>query len=76
MKWRELGNAVLVTAGLFVVIGIALCVTYLFPWCSVVFLFILVVILIYRTMTKDESKDNDSDRMAWFSNDEREEDEE
>lgn len=74
MKWRELGSAVLVTAGLFVVTGTAICVSYLFPWASIIFLFILVVILIYRAMTKDQSNDSDNDRMQWFSNDEDEED--
>ena len=72
MKWKTLGNALLLTIGLFCIIGIALFLTRLFPWLSVAGLFILVVLLIYNAMVRDERYDRDSDRLQWFSNDEDE----
>lgn len=75
MKWKMLGNALLLTIGLFCIIGIALFLTRLFPWLSVAGLFILVVLLIYNAMTR-ERYDSDNDRMQWFSNDEDEDENE
>lgn len=76
MKWKILGNALLITTGLFCIIGITLFLTRLFPWLSVAGLFILVVLLIYNAMVRDERYDRDNDRLQWFSNDEDENEEE
>lgn len=74
MKWKMFGNALLITTGLFCIVGGVLFLTYLFPWFSVAILFIAVVFLIYNAMTR-ERYDSDNDRMQWFSNDEKEDEE-
>lgn len=76
MKWKTLGNALLITTGLFCIMGGVLFLTRLFPWLSVAGLFILVVLLIYNAMVRDEMYDSDNDRKQWFSNDEDENEEE
>ena len=74
MKWKLLCNALLITIGLFCIIGIVMLLTDLFPWFYVAIIFIAVFLLIYNSMTR-ERYDSDNDRMRWFSNDEDEEDE-
>lgn len=74
MKWKLLCNALLITIGLFCIIGVVMFLTDLFPWFDVTIIFIAVFLLIYNSMTR-ERYDNDNDRMQWFSNDEDEEDE-
>lgn len=75
MKWKMFGNALLITTGLFCIIGGVLFLTHLFPWFSVTILFIAVVLIIYNAMTRYERCDSDNDRMRWFSNDEKEDEE-
>lgn len=72
MKWKMLGNALLITTGLFCIVGGVLFLTNLFPWFSVAILFIAVVLIIYNSMTRYERYDSDNDRMQWFSNNEDE----
>lgn len=74
MKWKSLCNALLITIGLFCIIGIVMFLTDLFSWFYVAIIFIAVFLLIYNSMTR-ERYDSDNDRMQWFSNDEDEEDE-
>lgn len=63
MKWKMLGNALLITTGIFCIISIAILLTCLFPWLSVAGLFIIIVLLIYFAMEQDERYDSDNDRM-------------
>lgn len=72
MKWKSLCNALLITIGLFCIIGVVMFLTDLFPWFYVAIIFIAVFLLIYNSMTR-ERYDSDNDRMRWFSNDEDEE---
>lgn len=74
MKWKLFCKGLLITIGLFCIIGIVMFLTDLFPWFYVAIIFIAVFLLIYNSMTR-ERYDNDNDRMQWFSNDEDEEDE-
>jgi cell division protein FtsW (lipid II flippase) len=74
MKWKSLCSALLITIGLFCIIGIVMFLTDLFPWFYVAIIFIAIFLLIYNSMTR-ERYDSDNDRMQWFSNDENEEDE-
>lgn len=74
MKWKLLCNALLITIGLFCIIGVVMFLTDLFPWFYVAIIFIAVFLLIYNSMTR-ERYDSDNDRMQWFSNDEDEEEE-
>ncbi len=76
MKWKMLGNALLITTGIFCIIGIAIFLAHLSPWLFAAGLFIIVVLLIYIAMEQDERYDSDNDRMRWFSNDEKEDEEE
>lgn len=72
MKWKSLCNTLLITIGLFCIIGIVMFLTDLFPWFYVAIIFIAVFLLIYNSMTR-ERYDSDNDRMRWFSNDKDEE---
>lgn len=74
MKWKSLCNTLLITIGLFCIIGIVMFLTDLFPWFYVAIIFIAVFLLIYNSMTR-ERYDSDNDRMQWFSNDKDEEEE-
>lgn len=78
MKWKLLCSALLITIIFFCITFCIACVVSflinLFPWFSIVIIFIAVVILIYNSMTH-ERYDSDNDRMQWFSDDEDEEEE-
>ena len=68
MKWKTLGNAVLVTSGLFALITLIIVVGEYFPWLLIAIAFVALTFVIYNAILKYDSTDND--RMAWFSNDE------
>ena len=61
MKWKLFCNALLITTGLFCIIGGVLFLTHLFPWFSVALLFIAVVLLIYNSMARYEDKKEDEE---------------
>ena len=73
MNWKILGKSLLLAFGLFVLFGILILLFHYFPWAGIILLFIAVVIFIYNKLENNNNDYNDSDRMSWFSNDEKEE---
>lgn len=77
MKWKTLGNALLVTAGLFCLTGLTIFLTTKFPLVMVALLFVLIVAWTYNAMRRSEDAGDDNDRMSWnYDNDDEEEEEE
>ena len=74
MKWKTLGKALLVTCGLFGLCALIIILGHYFPWLIAAIGFISVIALTYNAM-RSSDYDTDNDRMAWFSDDEKKEEE-
>ena len=73
MNWKILGKALLTVIIIFAIISLVIVSFYFIPWISIIFLFISTVVFTYNEMKKHDNSGDDSDRMQWFSNDDKEE---